>query len=109
MNGAIFYVKDVNGNLVAAQYLLQSNGQPIVDPNTSAAQTRSIYGSNGALLAQQNVNGYLVVPADYSISNAITFARLVANQLEVTSIGPGGETVGGLNSALELMTGAFVP
>ena len=37
MNGAIFYVKDVNGNLVAAQYLLQSNGQPIVDPNTSAA------------------------------------------------------------------------
>ena len=102
----LFYVKDINGNLVAARYLTY-NGTSIIDPNTTNAQNTHIYDVNGNLFPTQNVNGYEIVPADYSVQNAISFAKLVASEMSITDEGELGEVITGLPAALGTMAGAF--
>ena len=96
---ASFYVKDVNGNLVPAQFL-SDNGQFIVDPNTQKAQGAQLYDASGNLLSEANPNGYLIVPENYSVGQAKDFGSQVADQM----LNPDGNgTVDGLGS----MVGAF--
>jgi hypothetical protein len=102
-----FYVKDKSsGNLVAEQYLYDNNGNPVTDPNISIAKNIGIYDSSGILLPTQNVNGYLIVLADYTVQNAINFAQSVAGQLLFTPITEEGPS--GLLMALGMMTAAFI-
>jgi len=69
------YVRDSNFNLVPAQYLTY-NGSPIYDPNTNpnikySAHNILLDDGNRVPLQTQDVNGYLVVPADYSIQKSL--------------------------------------
>jgi predicted Zn-dependent protease len=95
-----FYVKDVNGNLVPAQFL-QSSGQFVTDPNAAKAQAIQIYDSDGNLIQNANPNGYLVVPSNYSTDGAQTFANTVQSQM----LNPDG---GGTPDGLGSMIGAFI-
>ena len=70
MTPTIFYVKDRSGNLVAAKFLFY-NGSYQSDPNKSTAQTMPIFTASGTPIADANPDGYLIVPADYSVGAAI--------------------------------------
>ena len=107
MSQTTFYVLDngVPPKLVAAKYLYY-NGAPVADPNASAKQTE-IYNANGSLFGF-DAAGYLIVPADYNLSNAMSFASSVAKAMAVSNVGPKGEAIKGLASGMAMMTKAFL-
>ncbi|MGG1948656.1 calcium-binding protein [Trinickia sp. NRRL B-1857] len=113
MSDLIFYVKSRSGQLVPARFLTY-NGQYISDPNTLTATSMPIYTSDGTAVQNANPNGYLIVPADYTIDGALSFANQVAAQLNGpgTPLAPGdvgADGSGNFMAAAGMMTGAFVP
>jgi len=107
MQNSIFYVKDdSNKNLVAAKFLY-NGGAPVLDPNFDKAESEHIFDSNGDLLPAQNIHGYLIVPSDYSVQNAVKFARSVSDEMTITVEGPDGQEMTGFGPALEMMAAAF--
>ncbi|WP_186080541.1 hypothetical protein [Burkholderia gladioli] len=76
----IFYVTNKSGQLVAAKFL-QYNGQYVKDPNSAVAISAQIYDSSKNAIVNANPNGYLIVPAEYSISETIEFANNVSKLL----------------------------
>jgi hypothetical protein len=108
MQNSIFYVKDNSDkNLVAAKFLY-NGGAPVLDPNFGRAETRDLYDSNGNLLPTQNIHGYLIVPSDYSVQNAIKFAQSVSDEMTTTVEGPDGQEMTDFGPALEVMVFAFL-
>ena len=102
-----FYVKDNLGNLVGAQYLV-TDGKNVTDPNwVAGGQSRvndpryQLYDAAGNLLSQQNVNGYLIVPADYDTNNAVA----LASQISADFANP--NAVAGLAAAQTAMIDAY--
>jgi hypothetical protein len=100
-----FYVKDVNGNLVAATFL-QVNGAYVLDPNTQTAASTPIFDANGNPISGANPNSYLIVPVNYSIQNATAFAQQVQNQLSLDNSASEPGT-SGLLTAYGMMADAF--
>jgi len=105
MPGSVFYVKDNSGNLVQAQFL-QYNGSYVTDPNSTAILT-NIYDQNGNYIPNSNPNGYLIVPADYSIDSAISFGQSVADEMNMQGTSLNGEEGTGFLSAIGTMIGGF--
>jgi hypothetical protein len=96
-----FYVRDGYGNLVPAKYLSDA-GQYVTDPNQGVATSIKIYDANGNLAADQNVNGYLVVPVNYSLDQARDFGLYVKSFIDNPDLQDSGTV-----AALGTMTGAF--
>ena len=97
---AEFYVKDSNGYLVPAKLLTETDGTLVCNPNSSPNPiTSGSYGyfdANGNELSVNDANpsNALVVPVNYTINQAISFA----------------DTVSGVHSADSYsMTNAFLP
>jgi hypothetical protein len=88
-----FFVKDRLGKLVAAKYL-RYNGQLVSDPNIQIAQQTRLYDASGNLLQHQDVEGFLIVPADFSIEKAIAFAKSVQELYNTPDVGEFGNLVG---------------
>lgn len=100
MSEEIFYVKAANytngnnnynfpGALVAAKYLV-IDGKYVKDPNLTSSNTPNwvsnwkfmLYDGTGNPLPNQNVNGYLVVPADFDISSVAALANQMNEDIE---------------------------
>ena len=107
MTPPIFYVKDRAGNLVAAKFL-SYKGNFISDPNTSTAQDTPIFNSTGQQITNANPNGYLIVPASYSVGTAIQAGGFIQDTLSIQILGS-GEGVIGLPEALASMTAFYLP
>ena len=76
----VFYVKDVNYNLVPATYLT-INGNPVANTNPPAVNEplqTTLYNLDGSLNSDQNPNNYLIVPVNYNIDSAIQAGQAVA-------------------------------
>src|SRR5271163_4745203 len=102
----IFYVRNSNGGLVPAKFLYINN-KPIYDPNSTAksydpqlSKPNVLYDVNGNLLPddQQNVNGQLIVPANYSVDSAMDLANSVVLSAQ-DSLQPDLTEAGGLAGA----------
>ncbi|MHB1676988.1 MAG: hypothetical protein ACYCSS_05550 [Sulfuriferula sp.] len=79
----IFYVRNNDGgtgkgNLVPAKFLIGLDGLPVVNPNSTPNTVNSkdnhYFNADGTTIFDANPHNYLVVPANYSISMATTFA-----------------------------------
>ncbi|WP_175955279.1 S8 family serine peptidase [Burkholderia sp. BCC0405] len=70
---SVFYVKDRAGNLIPAKFLVYG-GSYVKDPNSFAAMNAGIFDTNGNRISGANPSGYLIVPENYSIDNAISVA-----------------------------------
>jgi hypothetical protein len=106
-----FYVKDTSQKLVQAQFL-QYNGNYVTDPNTSQVQSIQIFDANGNPIANANPNGYLIVPADYSIANVTSGPAATVQSLMQAATLSGGMVVFGaaaFEAAMTLMTSDFIP
>ena len=98
----VFYVGalDGNGNVASRSIpatFLYVNGQPVVDPIAGNSQKYNIYDDAGNIIQNANPNNYLIVPASYTITEALGFASQVSNLI----------TSSGVPTALATMTGAF--
>lgn len=105
---SIFYVKDKSLNRVAAQFLYYG-GQPVPDPNNVTAQSTPIFDANGNPITNANPNGYLIVPADYSIQAVINGPALEvknAMSVQVPMTGPTGVVV--MTSRYSTMSHALI-
>ncbi|MDR3424329.1 MAG: hypothetical protein P4L50_01750 [Anaerolineaceae bacterium] len=71
MSTNVFYVETQSGAFVQAQFL-QINGNFVVDPNAANAENTAIYADSFGATLLQNTNGYLIVPANYNVSAAIS-------------------------------------
>jgi hypothetical protein len=96
-----FFVKDIDGKLVAAKYL-RYKGQLVSDPNIQIAQRTRLYDASGNLLPHQDVEGFLIVPADFSVEKGIEFAKTIQQILNT----PESEG-GGVEAADGAMVSAF--
>jgi hypothetical protein len=112
MTDLIFYVKNNGGQLVPARFLTY-NGQYVSDPMSFTATSTSIYTQDGTAVQNANPNGYLIVPADYTIDGAISFATQVGDQLYDSSTSTSGmDSAGGAGNymaAAGMMISAFIP
>lgn len=89
----IFYVtgidpKTKNTTLVPATYL-ENNGAPVLDQTwyaraAAGASLPTQYNADGSFAADQNSNGYLIVPVNYSVASAMSFASDAANSIVPT-------------------------
>ncbi|MGF6767461.1 hypothetical protein P3T24_007825 [Paraburkholderia sp. GAS33] len=66
-------------------------------------QNTPIYDANGDLVQNANPNGYLIVPASYTVDGALAFATQVGTELGNT------ENDLGATVALDMMGAAFLP
>src|SRR5476649_2738888 len=93
----IFYVAQTNPQTtaivgyVAAKYLsIDGQLQPQPDPFPKGGQTFNIYsdstGSNPTDGAVFNPNNYIIVPANYSISQASSFASDVSQTIRLSAL-----------------------
>jgi hypothetical protein len=72
-----FYVKDKKDNLVPAKYLMDGNSY-VADSSWGVYEKPEVlYNADGSPSSDQNPNGYLIVPANYSLRQAIDFGRYV--------------------------------
>src|SRR6202035_5005966 len=106
MDQTIFYVQGRGGQLFAAKFLYY-NDQPVYDPNTANAQGTRIFDATGALLDTQNVNGQLIVPADYDVQYSIDFASSVAAKIAEIQPSPIDEQIVGIGPPLDMMKDGF--
>ncbi len=99
-----FYVKDVNGNLVAAQFL-SVNGSTVKDPNSYDSNV-TLYTASGISLGL-NTNGYLLVPNNYSLSSAGNFASVIYSIGQPVEIENGALEINNLPGMIGAMATAF--
>jgi len=101
----IFYVKDIDGNLVPAKFL-EINGAYVSDPNGSRPRNNEIFDINGNPVSNANPRGWLIVPAGFDIQSSIDFANSVKRELQFNPSTQDIEQAGEIR-AMGMMTGAF--
>ncbi|MBP2859711.1 hypothetical protein J8657_19125, partial [Dickeya oryzae] len=100
-----------NTSLVAAHFIKDINGNPIVDPVPGGSQVNRVYLSDGTVLSGKdaNPNNWLIGPASYSISDAESFAEQIRTLSGFSSENVASDVMtSSLLSAFGAMTSAFV-
>ncbi|WP_162286604.1 glycoside hydrolase family 113 [Pantoea stewartii] len=90
--------------VVDAHFILDMDGNPIVDPVPGGSQSFNIHLADGTVLSgvEANPNNWLVGPYNYTFNDAISFANEINQILTETP------TDDSFVSSYELMTMAFV-
>ncbi|MGC4087286.1 MAG: hypothetical protein QM756_05140 [Polyangiaceae bacterium] len=116
MSDGIFYVKNLNGDLVPAKYLkLPGQTGFVADPNSGVFMPNSaqdptlvrptLYDQGGTQLpaSEQNPNNYLIVPADFRLNATRFFAQQLDSEGLVPDPIPTGPFSLGRASQLSLL------
>lgn len=97
----IFFVKNMNDELVPAKFLTDENGNPVKNPNTDLNTINSrdnhYFDSLGNECKNKNPDNYLVVPINYSFKDAVNFSNTINY---INSIEPGNTATNIVSSYL---------